>query len=104
MTSLCVSVSFLSPNAHLIDNAIAVLNMKKHMLELMAKNNQTNEEEISLGFHVPPFNSVKHLHLHAISKKSEMGFIGRWIFRENSYWYKSFDSIFDSLPSPKDAN
>jgi hypothetical protein len=78
--------------------------MKAHMLALLEKNNQTDLEQISLGFHVPPFNSVKHLHLHGISKKSEMGFIGRMIFREDSYWYKTIDIIINSLPSPKDPN
>lgn len=72
--------------------------MKRIMLELLAKNNQNNPDEISLGFHVPPFNSVKHLHLHGIAPTSEMGLIGRWIFREDSYWYKKADTIIESLP------
>ena len=46
--------------------------MKNHLLELLEKNGQTSD--ISLGFHIPPFNSVKHLHLHGISPKDEMGF------------------------------
>ena len=78
---------------------VLVMDMKKYMLELMEKNNQTDLSDISLGFHIPPFNSVKHLHLHGISKKSEMRFIGRMIFRENSFWYKTFDVVFDSLPA-----
>lgn len=78
--------------------------MKTKILELMGKNNQNDINEISLGFHIPPFNSVNHLHLHAISKKSDMSLIGRWIFREDSYWYKTFDSIYDSLPPPHDSN
>jgi len=78
---------------------ILVLDMKKYIfLELFEKNGQTDLSEISLGFHIPPFNSVKHLHLHGISKKSDMRFIGRMIFRENSFWYKTFDAVFDSLP------
>lgn len=72
--------------------------MKKYMLELMEKNNQTDVNDISLGFHIPPFNSVKHLHLHGISKKSEMRFFARMIFREDSFWYKTFDTLVDSLP------
>ncbi|CRL04853.1 CLUMA_CG017906, isoform A [Clunio marinus] len=74
-----------------------IVKMKLIMLELLKKHNQTIENEISLGFHVPPFNSIKHLHLHGISPKSEMKLIGRWIFKEDSYWYKSVDTIIASL-------
>lgn len=72
--------------------------MKKHLEDLLEKNGQTSD--ISLGFHIPPFNSVKHLHLHGISPKSEMGFLAGWIFREGTFYYKSFDTVFNSLPEP----
>jgi hypothetical protein len=72
--------------------------MKQHMLELLEKNGQTSD--FSLGFHIPPFNSIKHLHLHGISPKSEMGFFGRLIFKENTFYYKDFDTVFNSLPAP----
>ncbi|KAK3089877.1 hypothetical protein FSP39_007277 [Pinctada imbricata] len=39
------------------------------------------------GFHWPPFTSVQHLHLHAISPTTEMGFIGKGIFSPNSFWF-----------------
>jgi hypothetical protein len=72
--------------------------MERIMLELLEKNNQTNKDEISLGFHVPPFNSIKHLHLHGMSPKNQMSFVKRWVFREDSYWYKTVDTIIKSLP------
>jgi hypothetical protein len=80
------------------------LAMKENMLKLMEDNMQSDINQISLGFHIPPFNSVKHLHLHGISKKSEMGFIARNIFRENTLWYKTFDAVFESLPSPSELH
>ncbi|XP_034482181.1 histidine triad nucleotide-binding protein 3-like [Drosophila innubila] len=40
------------------------------------------------GFHMPPFISVKHLHLHGISPRSEMGFISRLIFQPSAPWFK----------------
>lgn len=73
--------------------------MKRIMTAILAKENQTDVNEISLGFHLPPFNSVKHLHLHGISPKSEMTFLSRWMFRENSFWYKSVDNVINSLPT-----
>jgi hypothetical protein len=71
--------------------------MKKIMLEILATNNQTEQDQ-HLGFHIPPFTTVKHLHLHGMSPKSDMGFIGRMIFKENSWWYKTVDNVIDSLP------
>lgn len=68
------------------------------MLELLEKRNQTDSNEILLGFHVPPFNSIKHLHLHGIAPTSEIKFVGRWIFRPDSYWFKTVDTIVKSLP------
>jgi hypothetical protein len=50
-----------------------------------------------LGFHYPPFNSVQHLHLHAISPASSMSFVSRLIFRPGSWWFVSV-SIHTSAP------
>lgn len=67
----------------------------------------STEEAVSkalLGFHWPPFHTVSHLHLHVIAPTQEMGFIGRIIFRPNSYWfvqvylgYSEFKLNFDVL-------
>jgi hypothetical protein len=73
--------------------------MKKIMLDILANNNQSDTAEISLGFHIPPFYSIKHLHLHGIAPKSEMGFIGRMVFKENSFWYKTVDTVIETLPA-----
>ena len=42
-----------------------------------------------LGFHWPPFTSIKHLHLHIIAPQQEMGFIARGIFKTDSFWFVS---------------
>lgn len=68
------------------------------MLELLAKDNQTDSTEIRLGFHLPPFHSVKHLHLHGLAPVSSLGFFGRLSFRLNSYWFKTVDEVIESLP------
>lgn len=44
------------------------------------------------GFHLPPFTSIKHLHMHAIAPRSEMGFLSRLIFRPYSFWFKTVSS------------
>jgi Scavenger mRNA decapping enzyme C-term binding len=39
------------------------------------------------GYHWPPFNSVGHLHLHAISPASSLTFMANTIFKEDSWWF-----------------
>lgn len=41
------------------------------------------------GFHWPPFNSITHLHLHAIAPVSEMSLTSRIIFKEGTLWFVS---------------
>ncbi|XP_028134848.2 adenosine 5'-monophosphoramidase HINT3 [Diabrotica virgifera virgifera] len=48
-------------------------------------------DDVRIGFHCPPFNSINHLHLHVISPASEMGFIKRQVFRPNTWWFQSVD-------------
>lgn len=73
------------------------------MKDLLSKDGQTNESEVSMGFHLPPFNSIKHLHLHGIAPKSDMRFVSKWVFRENSYWYKTVDAVIESLPDQQSS-
>ncbi|PSN57719.1 hypothetical protein C0J52_00325 [Blattella germanica] len=40
-----------------------------------------------IGFHWPPFVSVKHIHLHVISPASSLGFKARLFFHPNSWWF-----------------
>lgn len=40
-----------------------------------------------MGFHWPPFNSIKHLHLHVIFPESAMSFIGRQVFRPGTFYF-----------------
>jgi hypothetical protein len=77
--------------------------MKAALVELMQEKNM-DEAEISYGFHVPPFNSVKHLHMHGIAPISKMGFLGRMIFKSNSYWYKTVDCVLESIKETQPDN
>lgn len=43
--------------------------------------------DIRLGFHCPPFNSVGHLHLHVIAPASGLSFLSGAIFRPNTWWF-----------------
>ncbi|KAK8394859.1 hypothetical protein O3P69_005967 [Scylla paramamosain] len=50
-----------------------------------------------LGFHWPPFHSVSHLHLHIIAPESEMGLIGRAMFKSSSFWFVTPEKVIEQL-------
>ncbi|XP_026844174.1 histidine triad nucleotide-binding protein 3 [Drosophila persimilis] len=47
-----------------------------------------SETDALFGFHLPPFITVGHLHMHAIAPRSEMGFFARMMFRPSA-WFKT---------------
>ncbi|KAH8260688.1 hypothetical protein KR038_003428 [Drosophila bunnanda] len=53
------------------------------------KGQGVSSEDVLFGFHLPPFISVRHLHMHAIAPRSEMGFLSRIVFRPSSVWFKT---------------
>ncbi|EFA01428.2 Histidine triad nucleotide-binding protein 3-like Protein [Tribolium castaneum] len=90
------------PNVNsLSKNQIPLIN------DLIAKSKQVladkggNLDDTRLGFHLPPFNSVSHLHLHIISPVSEMSFISSFVFKPNSWWFTSVDQILEKLEKSK---
>ncbi|KAH8248670.1 hypothetical protein KR032_002012 [Drosophila birchii] len=63
-----------------------VQRMELGMIELFRSKNLDPDEAI-LGFHIPPFISVKHLHLHGIYPPSDMSFLNKINFLP-SFWFK----------------
>jgi diadenosine tetraphosphate (Ap4A) HIT family hydrolase len=58
-------------------------------------------EDIRLGFHLPPFNSISHLHLHVISPASQMSTISRLIFKPHTWWFTSVEQILEKFSNSK---
>lgn len=50
-------------------------------------------EDILMGFHWPPFNSVKHLHLHGLAPASTVGVFKGMMFKPNTMWFKTVRSL-----------
>lgn len=50
-----------------------------------------------LGFHWPPFHTVSHLHLHVIAPATEMGFLAKMMFKEDSWWFVSPEYVMTRL-------
>ncbi|XP_026753595.1 adenosine 5'-monophosphoramidase HINT3-like [Galleria mellonella] len=82
--------SLTSADKELVSNMLSVAK------EMLSKNN-LSVEDARFGYHWPPFTSIKHLHLHTIAPESEMGFIGKLIFRKDSYWFVSPEYVESRL-------
>ncbi|XP_017858231.1 PREDICTED: histidine triad nucleotide-binding protein 3 [Drosophila arizonae] len=70
--------------------------MQNGMIRFLESKNVSKENAV-IGFHIPPFISQKHLHLHGISPKSEMDLSNRINFFIPSFWFKSADDAIESL-------
>ncbi|KRF81583.1 adenosine 5'-monophosphoramidase HINT3 [Drosophila virilis] len=70
--------------------------MQNGMIQFLASKDVDISKSV-IGFHVPPFISQKHLHLHGISPVSEMSFSDRISFMIPSFWFKSANSAIESL-------
>eukprot|EP00003_Mantamonas_plastica_P006471 TRINITY_DN1526_c0_g2_i1.p1 TRINITY_DN1526_c0_g2~~TRINITY_DN1526_c0_g2_i1.p1 ORF type:complete len:113 (+),score=20.91 TRINITY_DN1526_c0_g2_i1:98-436(+) len=57
-----------------------------------------DEDEMRLGYHIPPFNSVDHLHCHILYPISSMSWKSRLIFPIKSWiWWWSDDYLISLL-------
>ncbi|CAG9864569.1 unnamed protein product [Phyllotreta striolata] len=70
-----------------------MMQVGKRILE----ENNGNLNDLRLGFHCPPFNSVGHLHMHVISPASEMSLYNKLIFQPNTYWFQSAEDTLNQL-------
>ncbi|XP_037101120.1 histidine triad nucleotide-binding protein 3-like isoform X7 [Syngnathus acus] len=55
----------------------------------LEKNKVRDLKDIRLGFHVPPFSSVPHLHLHALAPASKMNESSQRRYGPQSHWFIS---------------
>lgn len=50
-----------------------------------------------LGFHWPPFNTIAHLHMHAITSIDQMSFVSKGMFKTGTLWFVSPEYVIDRL-------
>ncbi|XP_018961038.2 histidine triad nucleotide-binding protein 3-like isoform X1 [Cyprinus carpio] len=67
--------------------------------EVLKAKNVTNLEDISLGFHVPPYITVPHLHLHVLAPFSQ---VFKWVIcKYTSFWYLTEEKLLQELTENK---
>ena len=54
-------------------------------------------EKAKFCFHIPPFNSINHLHLHCIAPVDQMSWLGYLKYYEGSFYCHSARSIINAL-------
>ncbi|XP_066274761.1 adenosine 5'-monophosphoramidase HINT3-like isoform X5 [Branchiostoma lanceolatum] len=55
-----------------------------------------NMEDVRLGFHWPPFNTVDHLCLHVLSPTSQMSLLSSTIY-STTFWFMTVDKLLEKL-------
>ncbi|XP_070843429.1 adenosine 5'-monophosphoramidase HINT3-like isoform X1 [Chaetodon trifascialis] len=54
---------------------------------VLERNKVSDLADIRMGFHLPPFSSVPHLHLHALAPASKMNFKSQLHYGPQSHWF-----------------
>uniref|UniRef100_A0A8C7G2F7 HIT domain-containing protein n=1 Tax=Oncorhynchus kisutch TaxID=8019 RepID=A0A8C7G2F7_ONCKI len=54
---------------------------------VLQKKKVTDLDDIRMGFHMPPFSSIPHLHLHVIAPASQMSIRSLRNYGPQSYWF-----------------
>ncbi|XP_039980570.1 histidine triad nucleotide-binding protein 3-like isoform X2 [Xiphias gladius] len=79
------------------DSVPLVERMEKMGMSILEKNKVCDLDDIRLGFHLPPFSSVPHLHLHALAPASEMNLKSQLRYGPQSYWFITVDKVLSQL-------
>ncbi|XP_063701713.1 adenosine 5'-monophosphoramidase HINT3-like [Culicoides brevitarsis] len=95
---LAVTKTHIPDPKHLTVDHKALIEEMRDSLKLVMERHSSNLVDSLFGFHWPPFNSVKHLHMHGIHPASTMGFFKRMIFKPESVWFKTTDYVLANLP------
>ncbi|XP_065092904.1 adenosine 5'-monophosphoramidase HINT3 [Ochlerotatus camptorhynchus] len=73
--------------------------MRVELGNVLTGQYQIDLSQAIFGFHIPPFTTVKHLHMHGIAPVGSMGFISRMIFKPNTMWFNTTEAVMDRIPS-----
>ncbi|KAJ8270544.1 hypothetical protein GJAV_G00116170 [Gymnothorax javanicus] len=82
------------------------VSLVKKMVEMgkavLLKQHFTDLSDIRLGFHIPPFYTVPHLHLHVLAPASQMTDRSLHTYGPRAFWFITADKLIQRLNSKKD--
>ncbi|XP_056150593.1 adenosine 5'-monophosphoramidase HINT3-like [Lampris incognitus] len=79
------------------DHIPLVEQMQEMGRSILEKNRVHDLEDIRMGFHLPPFSSVPHLHLHVLAPASQMSSRSLSRYGPQSYWFITVDKVLHQL-------
>ncbi|KAK4019968.1 hypothetical protein OUZ56_001966 [Daphnia magna] len=98
------------PREHITDVRSLTVETVKIVEEMVEIGQQLVKEHLGtlvdyrMGFHWPPFNSVKHLHLHVIFPEQSMSFIGRQVFRPGTFYFATPETTIDWIKKHRSSS
>ncbi|XP_054617760.1 adenosine 5'-monophosphoramidase HINT3-like isoform X1 [Dunckerocampus dactyliophorus] len=79
------------------ENIPTVERMAEMGRSILEKNKVRDLQDIRMGFHVPPFSSVPHLHLHALAPASKMNMSSQLKYGPQSHWFITVEKALCQL-------
>ncbi|XP_053193107.1 adenosine 5'-monophosphoramidase HINT3-like [Scomber japonicus] len=79
------------------DNIPLVERMEDMGRRILEKHKVTDFKDVRMGFHLPPFTSVPHLHLHALAPASKMNLKAELRYGPRSCWFITVDKVLSQL-------
>uniref|UniRef100_H3DG20 HIT domain-containing protein n=1 Tax=Tetraodon nigroviridis TaxID=99883 RepID=H3DG20_TETNG len=64
---------------------------------VLEENKVHNSEDNRMGFHLPPFTSVPHLHLHVLCPASKMNVRAQLRYGPQSHWFITVNKVLSQL-------
>ncbi|XP_042246158.1 histidine triad nucleotide-binding protein 3-like [Thunnus albacares] len=78
-------------------NIPLVEQMEEMGRSILEKNKVSDLDDVRMGFHLPPFSSVPHLHLHALAPASKMNLRSQLRYGPQSCWFITVDKVLSQL-------
>jgi diadenosine tetraphosphate (Ap4A) HIT family hydrolase len=83
-----------------LDGAKLLYNLKQVGFRTIVNHSQDQHVAMTAKFcfHVPPYNSIDHLHLHAVAQPETMSYLTSWKYPiSDTFYCNSVDTVIESI-------